>query len=38
LYYVHLSEKANRFLEKLDTLIKDRIKERLKRLEENPVP
>ena len=38
MYYVHLSEKANKFLEKLDTLIRERIKERLKKLEENPVP
>jgi mRNA interferase RelE/StbE len=38
MYSVELSVKAQDFLEKLDNNLKERIKERLKKLEENPVP
>ena len=38
MYSVELSQRAQNFLEKLDNAIKERIKERLKKLEENPVP
>ena len=35
---VHLSDRANRFLNKLDKHINERIKKRLKKLEEMPIP
>ena len=38
MHYVELSQKAQKFLEKLDKHIRDRIEERLKKLEEEPVP
>jgi len=38
LYSVELSQRAQKFLDKLDKHFSERIKERLKRLEENPVP
>ena len=38
LYSVELSQRAQKFLDKLDKHLFKRIKERLKRLEENPVP
>jgi mRNA interferase RelE/StbE len=38
LYFVDLSQKAQKFLNKLDKTIKDRIEERLKKLGEIPVP
>ncbi len=38
MYWVELSQWAQRFLEKLDTHIRDRIEERLKRLAEVPIP
>lgn len=38
MFSVELSQKAWNFLEKLDKNLCERIKERLKRLEENPVP
>lgn len=38
MYYVELSQRAQRFLEKLDIHIEERIKKRLKKLSENPVP
>ena len=38
MYYVELSQKSQKFLEKLDKHIRERIEERLKKLRENPVP
>ena len=38
MYSVELSQKADKFLEKLDKHIRDRLEERLKRLGEEPVP
>ena len=38
MYHVELSQNAQRFLEKLDRHVKERIEERLKRLSENPIP
>ena len=38
MYSVELSQKADKFLEKLDNHIRDRLEERLKRLGEEPVP
>lgn len=38
MYEVHTSVMAQQFLNKLDKHIKDRIENRLKRLEENPIP
>ena len=38
MYEVHLSQNAQKFLDKLDSSIRERIKERLKKLGENPVP
>lgn len=38
MYEVHISQKADKFLEKLDAHISNRIIERLKKLEQNPVP
>ncbi len=38
MHEVHLSQKADRFLGKLGLHISNRIKERLKKLGENPVP
>lgn len=35
---MHLSQNADKFLEKLDKNIKDRITERLKKLADDPVP
>jgi len=37
-YYVDVSKRAENFLEKLDTHIKERIEQRLKNLSENSVP
>jgi len=37
-YSVELSQKASKFLDKLDKYLSERIKERLKILSENPVP
>jgi mRNA interferase RelE/StbE len=37
-YEAHLSQRALKFLDKLDKHLADRIKERLKKLEETPVP
>jgi len=37
-YSVELSQKASKFLNKLDKYLSERIKERLKILSENPVP
>ena len=38
MYSVELSQLAQRFLEKLDKHIKERLEERLRKLEDNPVP
>ena len=38
MYSVELSQKSQKFLEKLDQHIRERIEERLKKLRENPVP
>ncbi len=38
MYSVELSQKSQKFLDKLDAHIKDRIEERLKNLAENPIP
>jgi mRNA interferase RelE/StbE len=38
LYSVELSQRAQKFLDKLDKHLSERIKERLKRLAENPIP
>jgi mRNA-degrading endonuclease RelE of RelBE toxin-antitoxin system len=38
MYFVELSVKAQDFLEKLDKNVKGRIEERLKNLENNPIP
>ncbi len=38
MYEVHQSQRADRFVSKLDSHIKERVEERLKRLAENPVP
>ena len=38
MYSVDLSQRSQKFLEKLDKHIRERIEERLKRLNENPVP
>lgn len=38
MYFVELSVKAQEFLDRLDDNIKERIKKRLKYLENNPVP
>ncbi len=38
MYFVDLSQRAQKFLDKLDTHIKERIENNLKRLENNPVP
>lgn len=38
MYSVDLSQRVQKFLEKLDKHISDRIKERLKRLEKIPIP
>ena len=38
LYSIELSQRANKFLDKLDKHLSNRIKERLKRLADNPVP
>lgn len=38
MYFVDLSQNAQKFLDKLDLHIKDRIEKTLKRLENNPVP
>jgi len=37
-FEVHLSQKAEKFLEKLDSAASSRIKDRLRKLGENPVP
>lgn len=37
-FEVHLSDKADRFLRKLDKHLSDRLKDRLRKLGENPVP
>ena len=38
MYSVELSQKASKFLDKLDKYLSERIKDRLKILSENPVP
>lgn len=38
MYFLDLSQRAQKFLDKLDSHIKDRIENTLKRLENNPVP
>lgn len=38
MYSVELSQRAQKFLEKLDAFLRERIEERLKRLSENPYP
>lgn len=38
MYSVHLSQKADKFLEKLETDLRQRIEERLRNLGNNPVP
>ncbi|MEK6946410.1 MAG: type II toxin-antitoxin system RelE/ParE family toxin [Nanoarchaeota archaeon] len=38
MHSVELSQKAQKFLEKLDKHIRDRVEERLKKLGEEPVP
>lgn len=38
MYHVDLSQKSDKFLLKLDSYISERIKERLKRLGEIPIP
>ncbi len=38
MYLIELSQRAQRFLDKLDFHIKERIENSLKRLENNPVP
>ena len=38
MYFVDLSQRAQKFLDKLDYNIKDRIEKALKKLEGNPVP
>ncbi len=38
MYFVDLSQRAQKFLDKLDSNIKERIENTLKRLENNPVP
>jgi len=38
LYSVEVSQRAQKFLVKLDKTISERIEERLKKLKENPVP
>jgi len=38
MYSVELSQKSQKFLDKLDKHIKERIEERLKNLAEDPVP
>ncbi len=38
MYEVHVSELADKFLEKLDRHIRERIKTRLRKLGDNPIP
>ena len=38
MYSVELSQKSQKFLDKLDKHIKERIEDRLKNLTENPIP
>ena len=38
MYFVELSQKSQKFLEKLDKHVRERIEERLRKLGENPVP
>ena len=38
MYFLDLSQRAQKFLDKFDSHIKDRIENTLKRLENNPVP
>lgn len=38
MYFVELSQRAQKFLDKFNSHIKDRIEKTLKRLENNPVP
>ncbi len=38
MYFVYLSQQAQKFLDKLDKFIKNRIEERLKKLGEIPIP
>ncbi len=38
MYFVDVSQRAQKFLDKLDFHIRDRIENTLKRLENNPVP
>lgn len=38
MYFIELSQRAQRYLDKLDSHIKERIEKTLKRLKNNPVP
>lgn len=38
MYTVELSQRSQKFLEKLDVYVNDRIRTRLKKLAENPIP
>ena len=38
MYEIHLSQKADKFIQKLDKHISERIIERLKHLKESPIP
>lgn len=38
MYFVDISQRAQKFLDKLDSHIRERIEKTLKRLENNPVP
>ncbi len=38
MYFIDLSQRAQKFLDKLDSHIKERIENTLRRLENNPVP
>lgn len=38
MYHIELSERAQEFLSKLDSHIKERIEKSLERLKENPIP
>ena len=38
MYFVELSQNSQKFLEKLDKHVRERIEERLRKLGENPVP
>ena len=38
MYFVDLSQHSQKFLDKLDLSLRERIKKSLKRLEQNPIP